>query len=533
MTDKDIFSSASSSQDMVKTNQGGMAFQLKDKAALAQYALTGVFKDTFYTTAIQDFEKIKELTEKLTNRDDEYIAKLALYARKFGNMKDMPAYLLAVLSTRNIELTKKIFNRVITNGKMLRTFCQIIRSGQAGRKSFGSGLKNVINLWLNTAMPHMLLNAIGTNPSLKDIISMTHPKPIDEERKHMFAYFLNKEYDVQKLPEIFKQYILYKLGSTHMLPKVDFRLLTYCNISADNYVKIAYTMPWNALRMNINHLHRKGVFNNPDVVAYVANKLKNKEEIKKYNVFPFDIYNAYFNLDNDVPEEIKEALVEALEIACSNVPSLTGNSIVFLDISGSMNISYKNNSNGYGGIKKSKRNINIAAIFVAAIVRNNPNIKLMFFNGDMYDFDRNHVMLGIDENEEITTHEIFTNNKIIKIADAMSKIANGGTNTKLCFDYLEYTKEKHNIIYDNVIIVSDNETASIGNKLFYNNFIKNYQHAKILCLDVNPNWFALLKDSSNILNMGGYSDQVFTVMDKFFSGDLKDYVVGLIESTVI
>ena len=50
-------------------------------------------------------------------------------------MKDMPALLCAILAVRDVKLLEAIFPRVIDNGKMLRTFVQILRSGVVGRKS--------------------------------------------------------------------------------------------------------------------------------------------------------------------------------------------------------------------------------------------------------------------------------------------------------------------------------------------------------------------------------------------------------------
>ena len=53
-------------------------------------------------------------------------------------MKDMPALLLAVLSAKSPALLAQVFARVIDNGRMLRNFVQILRSGAVGRKSLGS-----------------------------------------------------------------------------------------------------------------------------------------------------------------------------------------------------------------------------------------------------------------------------------------------------------------------------------------------------------------------------------------------------------
>ncbi len=67
--------------------------------------------------------------------DNKYLAKLALYAREKAFMKDMPAALLVALSVRDTELMHRVFDRVVDNGRVLRTVFQMIRSGQFKRKS--------------------------------------------------------------------------------------------------------------------------------------------------------------------------------------------------------------------------------------------------------------------------------------------------------------------------------------------------------------------------------------------------------------
>ena len=75
---------------------GGQAYQLSPKQQLAQYAATGCFNSTFYASAEEQLSKVIELCRRL---DAEFIARCAVYARERGLMKDMPALLVAVLST--------------------------------------------------------------------------------------------------------------------------------------------------------------------------------------------------------------------------------------------------------------------------------------------------------------------------------------------------------------------------------------------------------------------------------------------------
>ena len=124
-------------KDADTTNEaGGRAYQLSDKEALCQYVLTGTLNNTFYTRAEDQLKTLIELCGKV---EYEFIAKLAIYARQNGRMKDTPAFLIAYLAAGaksdivRAALFQQAFPRVIDNAKMLRNFMTVIRSGDLGR----------------------------------------------------------------------------------------------------------------------------------------------------------------------------------------------------------------------------------------------------------------------------------------------------------------------------------------------------------------------------------------------------------------
>src|SRR6202008_381516 len=123
---------------------------------LAQLAATGCLNDTFYATAEAQLDMVRALAQTL---EPEFIAKTAIYAREAGRMKDMPALLAATLAVRDVALLAQVFGRVVDNGKMLRNFVQIVRSGVTGRKSLGSRPKKLLQRWLLSASEQQLLNA--------------------------------------------------------------------------------------------------------------------------------------------------------------------------------------------------------------------------------------------------------------------------------------------------------------------------------------------------------------------------------------
>ena len=154
---------------------GGPAFDYEAKHKLAQLAFTGTFGDLFYADAAVQIDELKLAAAAV---DNTYLAKTAVLARRAGHMKDVPAFLLALLSVRDPVLFARAFPHVIDNGRMLRTFVQIMRSGAAGRTSLGSRPKRMVAAWLENASDGAILRAsIGRDPSLADVIKMVHPKP--------------------------------------------------------------------------------------------------------------------------------------------------------------------------------------------------------------------------------------------------------------------------------------------------------------------------------------------------------------------
>ena len=96
---------------------------------------------TFYASAEAQLDDVLNAAREV---DAAFIAKTAVYARERGYMKDMPALLVALLSTLQAEEFAPAFRRVIDNGKMLRNFVQIMRSGAVGRKSLGTRPKRLV-----------------------------------------------------------------------------------------------------------------------------------------------------------------------------------------------------------------------------------------------------------------------------------------------------------------------------------------------------------------------------------------------------
>lgn len=296
MANQNLFSTKSSANENLTVNEaGGSAYAFSPRHMLAQYAVTGCLNQTFYATAETQLETVLELARN-PEIDDEFLAKTAVYARKSGFMKDMPALLCAVLAARKSPVLEQVFPLVIDSGKMLRTFVQIVRSGAVGRKSFGSAVRRLIRQWFEKRTDAQIFNSsIGNAPSMADVIKMVHPRPKTEERRNLFAYLLGHEYQLELLPENARQFELFKAGKTETVPQVPFQFLTSLPLSRKQWTEIALNASWQTLRMNLNTFERHGVWGEGEEIL-PSKPLKNKLQPSKplkYKFQPNEPPNAF------------------------------------------------------------------------------------------------------------------------------------------------------------------------------------------------------------------------------------------------
>lgn len=516
MSSKKLFSTKSASSVKVTkptdtvNKAGGTAYSLKDKAALAQLAMTGCFNGTYYVSDKEQLEKTLALANKL---DAAFVAKLAVYARQKGLMKDMPAVLAAVVASKDSTLLSKIFSKVIDNPKMLRNFVQILRSGAVGRKSLGTRPKKLIQNYLNSLTDEQLFKAdIGNDPSLQDIIKLVHPKPSSEQRAAMFSYLLGRDYNKEKLCALATQYETFKKDMSGEMPDVPFQMLTALPLTKDHWKQIAEYATWNQTRMNLNTFARHKVLEDSKVLETVCNKLQNAEQVKRAKVFPYQLFNSYLHMDDGVPTKVSIALQKAAEYALENIPDFSGKVYVLVDTSGSM----KSPVTGYRGTVTSKmRCIDVAALVAAAIMRKNPETEVVPFDTTVH------------------PHKLNPLDSIMTNAKTLASYGGGGTNCSSALAYLNNKSAKGDL----VIYVSDNESwvdaghyRSTATMAEWNKFKNRNPKAKLVCIDVTPNGTTQAHDRSDILNVGGFSDSVFDVIYKFMEyGNDKDLWIKTIE----
>lgn len=486
---------------------GARAYGYDARHRLAQLAATGCMTSTFHANAEAQLEDVLALAEEV---DTTFLAKTAVHARQAGHMKDMPALLAAVLAQRDVALLRAVFGRVIDNGRMLRNFVQILRSGQTGRKSLGTRPKKLVQQWLLAASEQRLLQAsIGTEPSLADVVRMVHPKPEDGWRAAWFAWLIGRPYDEAALPPATQAYERFKRallsGKTEGatagdLPPVPFQMLTALPLNEAHWARIAAQGSWQMVRQNLNAFARHGVFDRPGMAAQLAALLRDPAAVASARVLPYQLMTA-FNAASDVPAEIRDALQDAMEAALANVPAIDGRVVVCPDVSGSMSSAV---TGWRGSATSAVRCIDVAALVAAALVRKNPHCRVM-------PFEQSVVKVALNPRDSVMTN-----------AARLAAIGGGGTSVSAPLRQLNQERSE----VDLVVIVSDNESWVDARRYGATETMAQWEAikarcpaAKLVCIDIQPGGSTQALERADVMNVGGFSDAVFRMVGAFASAD--------------
>ena len=225
---------------------------------------------------------------------------------------------------------------------------------------------------------------------------------------------------------------------------------------------------------------------------------------------------AYKAAANGIPPELADALQDALEIALANVPEIAGRVVVCPDVSGSMSSAITGQR---GSASSAVRCIDIAALVAAALLRKNPQTLVLPFENEVVKVDLN------------------SRDSVMSNAQKLAAVGGGGTNCGAPLRQLNRNKAQADL----VVFVSDNQSWLDANPRGatammheWETFKQRNPKAKLVCVDIQPYANTQAAERRDILNVGGFSDAVFSVIAAFAADRLQpEHWVGVIEETVL
>jgi 60 kDa SS-A/Ro ribonucleoprotein len=343
----------------------------------------------------------------------------------------------------------------------------------------------------------------------------------------MFSWIIGKDANAEALPKVCFEYDTFVAAAGAEgfgeleLPDVPFLMLSSLPLSPAQWKKLVEQMSWTQLRMNLNTLQRNDVFKDEAVTAYIVQRLRDPAAIRKSRVFPYQLLTTYQTVKatGELPRSIIDALHDAMEEALANVPTIEGKTAVLVDVSGSMSSNKVTGSRP--GATTVTRCVDVAGLVAAALLRRNPDTKIIGFDDKAYDLNT-----ALEPRDTVMTN-----------AAKIAGINGGSTDCAIGI----HAMFDNQIEADLIIMISDNESwvernygfrgfqaqQTTGLTAAWTRYKSKYPNAKMICLDIVPNSTTQAKDRVDTLNIGGFSDNVFTLISQYAKGAIgPEYWVG-------
>jgi hypothetical protein len=402
------FNKNASDNSITENKSGVKAFTMSDKEKLVTQVLTSLFNESkFYG---DNSNEIVENIRNVLNKEPEFIANLALFARKEMHLRSISHVLVGELANHvnGKPFTRKTINNVIERvDDMTEILSYIINTyGKPIPNSVKKGLADRLLTFNEYQLQKY--NSQSKDIKLKDLVCLTHPKAKTEVQNDMFKRLLE---DKLETPYTWETELSAK-GNTKEV---------WEGLIASK--KVGYM----AMLRNLRNIIKA----NPNNIDMVYDFLSNRDAVLNNKQLPFRYFSAYKTLqqENLGSSKVYNILEEAIKLSTQNVQTLKGKTLIACDVSGSMSSAISNKST----IKCSE---------IATLLMSMGNYVC-----------EDTILVTFDTNIRNVT--MPSTNGIISNAERM-RIDGGGTDITLPFRYLI----NNNIQVDRIIVLSDNEINS-------------------------------------------------------------------------
>jgi len=456
---------------------GGEAHTVSPKLALINLLLSSFASNQHYKSGN---EQISELATLIDINDKKYAAKAALVARNKFGMRSVTHVTAAEIS-RSVSgesWVKFFLNEVFRRpDDITETLAYYV-------SKYGKPIPNSLKKGIALALPKFNEYQIAKyrgedkNFSLIDAVNLTHPQPTEAIAKLMVGTLKSEDTWEARLSAAGKD--------------AEKKSKVWNDLLSEN--KLGYL----ALLRNLRNILTQA---DDKTVDLACEALVNEVAIEKSLVMPFRFNTAIEALREhytDAPSSAKtkkviQALSDATDISLKNVPRLSGDTLIAMDCSGSMD----------------GRPIQIASMFAAALAKVNHNADVMRFS---------------DNAEYILVNPA---DSTMGIADCLlQNLSMRGTDFNSIF-------KKANKAYNRIIILSDMQ--SWINYYTPKESVKAYR-SKYNC---NPHIFSwdlqgygsLQFPEDKVYALAGFNDKAFKIMEALETD--KNALINSIESVAL
>ena len=429
---------------------GGQAYSQEPKLAFLSILLTSFVKNQYYRSEDETLHEVSSLIDSMP--DKKFVAKAAIFARtKFG-MRSITHVVAGELAKRVKGETwaKDFFDKIIYRPDDMTEIlaCYKAITGMKLTHAIRKGFAKAITRFDSYQLAKYKNNNKAI--SLVDIARLVHPKntgPISQLMKGTLP-----------IPETWETQMTATKGDEKQKKQVWEKLI--------KERKIGYF----ALLRNLRNIIEQA----PEIISESIQLLTNEDIIRKSLVLPFRYLTAIDEiekLNGSGVREVLQALNIALDKAVGNVPEFAGDTLVVLDVSGSM----------------AGKPATIGALFAAVLYKSN-NADLMVFS---------------DDARYITLNPV---DSTLTLAKSI-RFTSGGTNFHAIFEHA-------NKSYDRIFILSDMQ-GWIGNITPVKNFnaYKQRTGANPFIYSFDLQGYGTMQfPQDHVYALAGFSEKIFDII---------------------
>ena len=453
---------------------GGIAYKYDVKTELVFAVLTTFLEDKYYEKQEDRIARIQDLIAK---NDSTFVAKLAVMARKSFHLRSVTTLLLGELSNKH-KGDSLVSNTIIECCERVDDLTELLAYIQNKGYNITEQIRKGIRRSILKFDRYQLAKYKGERDtiSLVDLFNLCHPNPkyANEEQKEAWKDLIEgnlKSFDTWEVE------LSGAKDDTERREKLSELILTN---------KIGYM----ALLRNLNNIDKYNC--NQEVIKHAQDRLQDSKEVWESKQLPFRFMTAINNADN----KWRDCLSIALEHSVDNIEDIKGKTLIALDSSGSME-----------GDPFEK-----GSIFGMSLFKKCYDVDFILYDTSIKELNISKRSILLD-----------------LVETAKRENMGGGTNTSLVYSYAtENNTQINSIVYDNIIIISDNESWVSPTDISIKNYVNNFPKTKIYNIDIQG-LGTKESDNKNIVHISGWSDKILEYIKCVDNNNL----VTDIENTVL
>ena len=521
---------------------GEMAFKLSEKEELVSTVMTTFMQDAYYENESEITTRIKKLLDKV---DPLFSAKLAIYARNEGNLRSVThlisAYIAKAIS--GSEWGKRFYSKIVVRpddmSEILACYAALNGSKDGSVKKIPNSIKKGFKKALERLDAYQIDKYKMKNRtlSLVDLVNLFHPAGT-QKNEEAYRRLINGE----SLDGLYNSKILEKEMSAAGQKTKDLSVKekeAAKEEAISDVLDNVKGMPIFNLLRNLKNI----LLYAPSKVDEACSQLRIEKKIQNSRLLPFRFATAYgeiekltlaskepktaiaFESDKDSirdsevfaknKKKVLDAIEDAIQISCLNIPKLDGNVAILIDHSGSV----RGDAGGHSRVSAFSNTTRamIGNLFGSMLAYRQDNVYIGLFGDRLINvpIDRSQKLLDFNR-------ESFD----------MGARCGGGTETGI-YDFLrQVVKEKKRI--DNVVVFSDcqigNGAGGYGSSFtawygtsshdkgphfheLFKEFRKINPQANFIVCNLNQSGNTSVFDKSQrILNIAGWSDKIFDII---------------------